>query len=157
MKIILMAALPVILFAASVSARPMPPPGPLGVPSTEELATVPNLTVAQQIELRKVLIQRRDAQETANATARVDFDALRVKERTARERIDEQASEQLRKLLGDNGYFHYAQCELSHRGPPIGGPDLPMRPHRDRAGGEANDVARPPAASRDAPANGGDE
>jgi len=99
-----------------------PPPGggPVGgVPSPEMLALIPDLTVAQQVEVRKILIARRDA-----------HDALRDKERTEHERIDDQSAERLRKLLGEDGYRTFAQSTAPH-GPGRDGPP----PHGDRPGG----------------------
>jgi hypothetical protein len=163
-KTTLSVALLAALFAAGASAQPMPPPpGAPGVPPAEELATVPDLTAAQQIELRKILIQRRDAQEAAGAKLRAEFDALRAKERSEHERIDEQSSEQLRKLLGDDGYRKFAAWDLAHRGPPGPGvgPHPPMPPHDGRRGGpdKADSAPPPPGAGpgRDAPGDASDE
>jgi len=101
---------------------PMPPPGdgPMGgVPSPEMLALIPGLTVAQQIEVRKILIARRDAS-----------DALRDKERIEHERVDDQSAERLRKLLGEDGYRTFAQSTSPH------GPGLDeSSPHGDRPSG----------------------
>jgi len=94
------------------------------VPAAEELATVPGASAAQQAEIRKILLQRRDAQENLRESMRAQFDALHTKERSEHERIDDQASAQLRKLLGDDGYRAYAEWTLAHRGPPHG-----MGPH----------------------------
>ena len=145
----LSAALLAALFATAVGAQsmPPPPPGPPGVPPAEELATVPDLTAAQQADVRKILIQRRDAQEAAHTRLRAEFDALRVKERNEHERIDEQTSEQLRHLLGDDGYRKFADWDLAHRGPagPGHGPHPPMPPHGERGGGPQREGApRPP-------------
>jgi hypothetical protein len=151
-----------VLLAAGASAQPMPPgpPGPQGVPPAEALATVPDLSASQQAEVRKVLIQRRDAQEATHARLRAEFDALRMKERNEHERIDEQSSEQLRKLLGDDGYRKFAGWDLAHRGPPHGGPGPhpPMHPQGEHAGGP-NGVPPAPNApgDRGAPADASDE
>ena len=74
------------------------------LPSAEALATVPNLTTAQQIEVRKILVERRDAHEAAAAKSRAERDALAKKDRAEHERIDDQSTDRLRKLLGDDGY-----------------------------------------------------
>lgn len=124
------------LFAAGAFAQPGPmgpmPPGPPGdrVPPAEALATAPGLTPAQQVEVRKILIQRRDADEAACDKIRTQMEALRTQERNERERIDTQASDQLRKLLGDDGYRRFAEWNLANRGPGDGprGPHGAMRP-----------------------------
>jgi hypothetical protein len=152
----LTAALLATLFGAGAAAQPMPPPpGAPGVPPAEVLATVPGLTSAQQAELRKILVQRRDSQEAAQARMRTEFDALRVKERNERERIDEQSSEQLRKVLGDEGYRKYAEWDLAHRGPPGGerGPRPGMGPRGGRGNGPDNGA--PPQRDTGAAAHGG--
>jgi hypothetical protein len=111
----------VILLAAggiaSVAAQQLPPPPPQ-VPPAEELATIPGVSSAQQGEIRRILVQRRNAQEDIHTKMREQFDALHAKERNEHERVDEQASEQLRKLLGDDGYRAYADWTVAHRGPP---------------------------------------
>lgn len=126
--------------AAVATAQQMPAPGG-HVPAAEELATLPGASAAQQAEIRKILLQRRDAQETLRESMRAQFDALHTKERSEHERIDDQASAQLRKLLGDDGYRAYAEWTLAHRGPPHGmgpppgadghfGPGMGGRPER---------------------------
>jgi hypothetical protein len=152
-KIKLTAALLIALFAAGAWAQQMPPPGPPGVPPAEVLATAPDLTAAQQTEVRKILIQRRDAQEAAQTRARNEVDTLRVKERNEHERIDEQSSEQLRKLLGDDGYRKFAEWDLAHRGPPGGapGPHPPMGPRGEHANVPGHAAPPPPGAGGAAP------
>jgi hypothetical protein len=118
-----------MLVSTSAFAQMMPP-GPPGPPPAEALATIPGLTTAQQVELRRILIQRRDAQDAAHAKARSEMEALHIKERSEAERIDEQYTDQLRKALGDDGYKNYALWDLAHRGPPDRGP----RMERDRPG-----------------------
>ncbi|MDR3390015.1 MAG: hypothetical protein P4L92_23505 [Rudaea sp.] len=142
----LSAALLAALLAASASAQPMQPPhGPAGVPPAEELATAPDLTATQQADVRKILIQRRDAQEAAQARARAEFDALRTKERNEHERIDGQASDQLRKLLGDEGYRKFAEWDLAHRGPRGDGHGpRPIGPRGGRGNGPEHGVLPPP-------------
>ncbi|MEO8804198.1 MAG: hypothetical protein ABI304_06380 [Rudaea sp.] len=148
MKIIHLSAIMLAtLFSVGAGAQPMPPhPGSRGLPSMEALATVPSLSVAQQIELRKILIQRRDAQQAARAKTRAEFDALRVKGRNERERIDDQTSEQLRKLLGDDGYRHYAEWDLDHHGRRGGvDPHPSMRPRGGGRHGPDNRAMPPPS------------
>jgi hypothetical protein len=130
-----------IVCATGAASAQVPPPGPPGggVPPAEALATIPNLTAAQQTEVRRILVQRRDAEEAAQAKARSEFDALRVKQRTEHERIEDQTSEQLRKALGDDGFRAYAEWSLAHRGPPGGGPRGPMPPHGGHRGGPEGD------------------
>jgi hypothetical protein len=147
-----------ILLAAFCAARAVaqqPPPPPM-VPPAEELATVPGLSAAQQADVRKILIQRRDAHEAARDKTRTEMDALRTKERNEHERIDGQFSEQLRKLLGDEGYRNFAEWSLAHRGPHQ--PTMP--PRRARGEGPELDVLPPsphPAAGRAAPSGQADE
>ena len=122
--------------AGSVSAQQMPPPPPgpppgPPVPSAEELATIPNLSTAQQIELRKILVQRRDADEDAHDKLREQMQALHAKQRAEHERIDTQTSEQVRKLLGEEGFRTYAEWTLQHRH----GPHQGMAPGGGREGG----------------------
>jgi len=117
----------------------------------EVLATVPDLSAAQQAELRKILLQRRDADEATQQKFRAQFDALRLQERNEHERIEAQSSEQLRKLLGDEGYRHFAEWRLSHRGPPGGG--MPRRERDHAAPGRAGWDQTAPHS--DAPPPGG--
>jgi hypothetical protein len=112
-----------ILLASSafaLHAQPMPNGGPGGPGAhgppphamlIDELAASPDLSIAQQQEIRKILSERRDA-----------HDLLAIKQRNEHERIDETANEKLRKLLGDDGYRHFAQAQLAH------GPHHPAPP-----------------------------
>jgi hypothetical protein len=105
-----------------------PPPGPHGpppAPSAEELATVPSLSAEQQIQLHKILAERRDAHEAIEKHSRDVLDAQRDKDRAEHERIDEQSSDHVRKLLGEDGFRRYAEWQLAHRGPARGGPPRP--------------------------------
>lgn len=94
-----------LFFTASADAQPMPPgrggPG-AHVPSAEMLAVVPDLTVAQQQEIRRIAIEQRDA-----------MDALRQKTRTEHDAIDDRADARLRKLLGDDGFRKFAEWKFS--------------------------------------------
>jgi hypothetical protein len=115
--------------AATASAEPGPhgPPGPPPAPSAEELATVPSLSTTQQVELRKILVERRNAHEAVESKTRDLMEAQRSKDRSDHERIDEQSSERVRKLLGDDGFKSYAEWQLAHRGPPGRGDGPGMR------------------------------
>ena len=119
----ILAALLLSGLAATAVAQGMPPggqpPGP-GMISPELLATIPDLTAAQQADLRKLLLERRDAHEAAAAKSRAEHDALMKKDRAEHERIDNESAERARKLLGDDGYRRFAEWQLMHRGPPHG-------------------------------------
>lgn len=104
--------------AIAASAQGMPPggpPHPHRVPSPEALATIPNLTAAQQVEVHKILLDSRDAHEAVATKARAERDALMKKTRAEHERIEEQSAERLRKLLGDDGFRQFAEWQLAHR------------------------------------------
>lgn len=121
MKIIAALILCTASLAANAQAPMGGPPHPPGLPSAEALATIPNLTAAQQIEVRKILVERRDAHEAVAAKSRAERDALAKKDRGEHERIDDQSSDRLRKLLGDDGYRQFAEWQLAHRPGPGGG------------------------------------
>ncbi|HZP64970.1 MAG TPA: hypothetical protein VFB32_01560 [Rudaea sp.] len=142
MRKIVLCALVLCTFGSA--AHEPPPPGP-GVPPADALATVPDLSAAQQIELRKILIQRRDAFEAVQTKARAEHEALRLKERGEFERIDGETSAQLRKLLGDEGYRRYAEWEMAHRGPGPGpGPGQhPPHAHRELGAEHARPAGGP--------------
>ena len=116
--------------AVEAQAAPPPhePPGPPPTPSMEELATVPALSTEQQVQLHKILAERRDAHEAIAKRSRGLLDAQRDKDRGEHERIDEQSSERVRKLLGEEGFRHYAEWQLAHRGRGRGGPHAPGEP-----------------------------
>jgi hypothetical protein len=107
------------------SGPPGPPPPHGGAPSPEALATVPGLDAAQQTEVRKLLLQRRDAHEALRTKEDAERDAMKTRYRTEHERIDDESAAKLRKLLGDDGYRNLAGWLMS-RGPD-GGP-RGMRP-----------------------------
>ena len=116
--------------AATAVAQEMPPAGRPhgpGMVSPELLATIPDLTTVQQADLRKLLLERRDAHEAVEAKSRAERDALRKKDRAEHERIDSESAERVRKMLGDDGYRRFAEWQLSHHGPPHGPGDGPMR------------------------------
>jgi|GEM_PF-1017998 len=128
------------------------PPGPPPVPSAEALATIPALSPAQQIELRKILLERRDAHEALHDKSRAAMEAQMSKDRAEHERIDEQGSERLRKLLGEDGFRSYAQWELGHRpGPGRGDEAGPRGPRPGGPGGRGEGMPPRPAADADAP------
>ena len=141
--------------ALGVGAQPAPggPPHAPGAPSPEALATIPNLSAAQQVELRRILIERRDAHDMQAAKTRGEREALARKDRGEHERIDEQSAERLRKLLGDDGYKAFAEWQMAHRGPPHGpAPGPGMGPGGPRHGprGPGDKVAfGPPGADDD--------
>jgi hypothetical protein len=110
-----------------------PPPG-RGVPSAERLATVDGLGAAQQTEVRRILRERRDAEDALRSRLRGEREAIDQRERTERERIEDQTTQKLRNALGEDGYRAYAQWATS-RGPE---PRPPQGPR-----GERSDV--PPA------------
>jgi hypothetical protein len=131
-----------------------PPPPGNGVPPVLVLAAAPQLSATQQAEVRRILTQRRDAAEAIHQKTRIEMDALHARERAEHERIDAQAGEQLRKLLGDDGLRRFAQWQLA----PHGGPDAAARrppPHgHDLPGVEA---LPPPRADAPPPPGGYDE
>jgi hypothetical protein len=134
--------LAVLLAAGAAEAEPMPhgppgppPPGLQGPPSPEAIATIPDLDAAKQIELRKLLIQRRDAHEALRAKEDAERDAMKTRYRAEHERIDDDSSARLRKLLGDEGYRTLSAWLVG----PRGGMGLRgARPDREHGG------ARPP-------------
>ena len=142
----ILAALLLSGLAATAVAQGMPPGGPPhgpGMVSPELLATIPGLTAAQQADLRKLLVERRDAHEAVGAKSRAERDALRKKDRAEHERIDSESAERERKLLGDDGYRRFAEWQLMHHGPPHGPWGGPMH-GRPPAPGEAKKTALVP-------------
>jgi hypothetical protein len=120
-----------VLFAAGAAeAQPAPhgppgppPPGAPGAPSPEALASAPDLDAAKQVEVRKLLIQRRDAHDALRAKEDADREAMKTRYRAEHERIDDDSSARLRKLLGDDGYRALATWLIAQHG---------MRPGPDR-------------------------
>jgi hypothetical protein len=137
--------------AASAQAPMGGPPRPPGPPSSEALATVPNLTATQQSELRKILIEQRDAHEAVEAKSRAEYEAAAKKDRGEHERIEEQTADRLRKLLGDDAFRQFAQWQLEHHpggsGPAPGPRDAPRR--GEHAPGAGKVAALPDATSDD--------
>lgn len=105
--------------AVAASAQMGPP-----VPSPLALAAIPGLSSDQQIGVRKVLLQHRDAIEALASKERAEFDALRQRARAERERADDATDASLRKLLGDEGYRKFAEWHSAQHGPH--GPGLGM-------------------------------
>lgn len=129
----------VLLAAGTVEAQPMPPgphgPPPPGAPSPEALATVPDLDAAKQAEARRILIQRRDAHDALRTKEDAERDAARARYRAEHERVDDESSTKLRKLLGEDGYRALAAWLIAPRG---------MEPERARGphpGPRSNDPA----------------
>ena len=136
-----MATLILSAIGAVAGAQSLPPalhaPPPMAGPlSPEALATIPDLTSTQQTELRKILIERRDAHEAVAAKSRAEREVQAKKDRTEHERIDDESAVRLRKLLGDDGYSRFAEWQLAHRGP--GGPGPGPRGPDSRRGPHAN-------------------
>ncbi len=124
--------------------------GPPMIPSPLELATIPGLNSEQQSGLRKILVQRRDAEEALFSKQHAEFDALRAKTRNERERIDENSAASLRQLLGDEGYRKFAEWQLARRtgrrGPGFAPPRGPGHSPRDGGGPMRGAGALPPGA-----------
>lgn len=121
----------VLLAAGTAEAQGLPPglpgpPPPQGAPSPEALATVPDLDAAKQIEARRILIQRRDAHDTLRAKEDAEREAARARYRAEHERIDDESSAKLRKLLGEDAYRALAAWLVAPRGI---GPEQPRGPH----------------------------
>jgi len=143
----------ILLAAGAAQAQPLPAgrgaPPPPGAPSPEALASVPGLDAAQQIEVRRILIQRRDAHDTLRAKEMADREAQMARSRVEHERIDDDSSARLRKLLGDDGYRNFAEWLV-----PQVRENGPMRPPMPRAAhGPAPSVGfiDPPASAPLAP------
>lgn len=139
MKTQTLAALLTTMLAASASAGAQPLPHGEGpprerpeVPPGEALAAIPGLDAAQQVELRKILRERRDALEALREKSRAAFEAQRRRERDEAERIDDESSGRVRKLLGDDGYRRYAEWRAAHA-------------RRDADAGGRDDRPLPPA------------
>jgi len=114
-----------VAVSAFAVARPLGPPDADRVPSPEALATLPGLSAAQQAEVRRLLLERRDQIEGVMDKAHAEMQAQHKRLRAERERIDEQTAEKLRKALGEDGYRAYAEWRRAQhgvRGPAAGGP-----------------------------------
>lgn len=107
------------LLGAAAARAQLPPPPPRGdmVPPAQLLATAPGLSAAQQVEVRRILLQRRDGDEQIRQKARTEIEALHARERAEHEKVEAQASDALRKLLGDDGYRRFAEWQLTLHGP----------------------------------------
>jgi len=115
-----LASLLTAMLAATASAQGRPPGPPPEVPPAEALATIPGLSAGQQVELRKILLERRDALESARDKARAALETQRQRDRGEIERIEEQSSERVRKLLGEESYRRYAEWRARMAPPGIG-------------------------------------
>jgi hypothetical protein len=140
MKISIRSAIVSALLASASATAAHAQPGPRGRPSYELLATIPDLTAAQQQDIRRIESERRDAHDT-----------LRIKQRNEQERIDEQSESRLRKTLGDDGYRRYAEWKTGRMAGPAGFPRPGMgRPHGHPRSPGANDTPPgPPAIDSD--------
>jgi hypothetical protein len=132
------------------------------IPSSLELATVPGLSSEQQLGLRKIFQQRRDAEEALFSKQHAEFEVLRVKGRSEHERIDDSTDASLRKLLGDEGYRKFAEWQVGERAGPRGSA-LPPRHGPGNAPGGAGGPRLGPGSPearpnpQGAPAREGDE
>jgi hypothetical protein len=129
----------VLLAAGTAEAQPAPhgppgppPPGPPGAPSPEALASVPELDASKQVEVRKLLLQRRDAHDALRAKEDAERDATMARYRAEHERIDDDSSARLRKLLGEDGYRALAAWLVGPRGGIGAGAPGPGRLRLDR-------------------------
>lgn len=116
------------------------PPGPPML-SPEMLATATGLSAEQQVEVRRILIERRDAHEALRARDAAARAEAMAKSRAAHERIDDESSARLRKLLGDDGYRKFAEWLLPPRRMKMDrqrGPRLPGPPADAPAVGDAD-------------------
>ncbi len=145
-RLILATALFAALAAIDVGAQPMmgPPGHPPGerVPSAEMLATS-DLTPAQQADVRRILMQKRDALDAAESKLRTQMESLHKQMRDDHERIDSQTSDQLRKALGEDTYKRYAEWSLHHEHGPMDGARGPGSPGMHGARGDKNGPGAP--------------
>lgn len=128
---------------------PGPPPGPTahgagggpmrgpGVPPAELLATIDGLGASQQADIRKTLREQRDALDALRTRTRGEHEAIELRERSERERIEDQTAQKLRTALGEDGYRAYARW-LVPRGP------TPMPPRTAPRGDRAGAPSSPP-------------
>ena len=138
--------LTLLLVAGAAQAQRMPPGPhgpPPGAPSPEALATVPGLDAAQQVEVRRILLQRRDAHDALRSKEDAERMALQTRYRGEHEKIDDDASARLRKLLGDDGYCNFAMWLAPDRHGP--GSMRPPGPRVDGPRGSGPRDATPPA------------
>lgn len=124
-------------FAASgTQAQPPRPPAP--PPPGEMLALAPGLDAAAVKDVRRIEAERRDA-----------LDQLAIRQRGERARIDENAEQQLRQRLGDEGYRNYLGWKADAARPPRPGRHPGGEGPAPRAGdGPAAAPADQPAATR---------
>jgi len=107
------------------------------LPAAAAQASVPEARSSAdlQTEVRRILIQRRDAHDALRAKEDAEREAARARYRAEHERIDDDSSTKLRKLLGEDGYRALAQWLVAPRGK---GPERPRGPH---PGTRSNDPA----------------
>lgn len=123
------AALMLLLAAAPALAQPARP-----APAPEALATIPELSFAQQTALRRLLVERQEAEQHQQD-----------KHRSELERIRENSAARIHDLLGDEGYRRYAQWRgAADRPPPApgAGPRSPLPPRPQAAPADAAAPAR---------------
>lgn len=136
------------LFAA---APAFAQPGRFAPPPPEALATIPDLSFAQQTALRRILIEQEDAERVQHGKLRGELERIRTR-----------SAERIHELLGEDGYRRYAQWRTDagrRPGAPGAGPRPPrppgppsprMEPAAPGIAAEAGWPAPPPAAP-DAP------
>ena len=128
MKQMTLASVLTALIAANGAHAAGPGPGgpPPGVPSIEALALIDGLDARQQAELRKALLERRDAEDALRDRMRGEHRALEQRERSEHERLDANMSRHLREALGEDGFRRYAQWLVGDlRTMPPGAPPPP--------------------------------
>ena len=141
-----------LMAAGTAAAAPGPhgPPGPPPpiTPSPEALASVPGLEASKQVEVRKILIERREAHDALRAKEDAERETARARYRAEHEHIDDESSARLRKLLGEDGYRALAAWLVPPRGPGLrsGGLDYPrsLRPHEPPHGMDDPPAVEPP-------------
>jgi hypothetical protein len=127
-KLIIATALLTAMAAFDAGAQAMGPPPDHAhgeqVPSAEMLATS-DLSPAQQADVRRILLQKREAFDAAEGKVHAQLEALHKQMRDEHERIEAQTSDQLRKALGEDAYKRYAEWSLHHEHGPMMGPGGP--------------------------------
>ena len=130
--------------SAFAAAPALAQPGRAATAPLEALATIPDLSFAQQTALRRILVEQEDAE-------RAQHDKLRGES----ERIRARTAARIHELLGEDGYRRYAhwRADADRRQPVPGsgprppGPPAPpaLRPEPGAPGtAETIRPARPP-------------
>ncbi len=115
-RVLALALLVALSAPAAMAQSPAHEAGPAArVPSAEQLATIPSLSSTQQVELHKLLVERRAAMESAREKSREAWQAQRERTRAERERIDQDYSTRMRQALGDEGFASFAQWQSKQR------------------------------------------